>query len=302
MNIPYGPSPFAQGANPEECQYISLLYNVMDTGTYVKDRTGVGCLTKFGTSMRFSLRDNTLPLFTTKKVFFKGVVEELRWFLRGETSSKSLNERGVKIWDGNATREFLDMNGFKDRDEGDLGPIYGFQWRHFGAPYLRSDVDYTGMGVDQIAKLIENIRTNPNSRRHILTAWNPTDIGNMALPPCHILAQFHVCHGELSCLLYQRSADLGLGVPFNVASYSLLTHLIAKFTGLKAGEFIHVMGNTHIYMNHIMSLQEQMSRIPKAFPKLYIRRSARSIDEWQMSDLELEGYSPHPPIPMALAI
>lgn len=213
--------------------------------------------------MRFSLRDGVLPLLTTKRVFWRAVAEELLWFITGSTNVKDLQEKNVHIWDGNSTREFLDKNGLVDREEGDLGPIYGFQWRHFGADYKTCHDDYTGQGVDQLNEVIERIRNNPTDRRIIMSAWNVVDLPKMALPPCHCFVQFYVADGELSCQLYQRSADMGLGVPFNIASYSLLTYMIAQVTGLKPGDFIHTIGDAHVYLNHIEPLQEQASQIKK---------------------------------------
>ena len=211
----------------EEYQYIDLVKDIIKRGNRKDDRTGVGTLSTFGNIMRFDL-SQTFPLITTKRVFWKGVVEELLWFLRGSTDGRLLSEKGVKIWDGNGSREFLDNMGFYDRREGDLGPVYGFQWRNFGAKYKDCDTDYSGKGVDQIQQVIDQIKSNPDSRRHIVNAWNVSDIPSMALPPCHVLFQFYVNDGKLSCLLYQRSCDIGLGVPFNIASYALLTCLVSK--------------------------------------------------------------------------
>lgn len=208
--------------------------------------------------MRFNLRDGTFPLLTTKKVFWRGIAEELFWFIQGSTDAKLLQAKNVRIWDGNSTREFLDKAGFPEREEGDLGPVYGFQWRHFGAEYHTCHDDYQGQGVDQLKEIIERIKQNPNDRRIIMCAWNPVDIPKMALPPCHCLVQFYVANGELSCQLYQRSADMGLGVPFNIASYALLTHMIAHITGLKTGDFVHTLGDAHVYLNHIEPLTEQV--------------------------------------------
>ena len=224
-NTEYNRNYFVQ--HHEEQQYLDLVRKIIETGALKTDRTGVGTYSLFGTTMRYDL-EHSFPLLTTKKVFWKGVVEELLWFLRGSTDGKLLSEKGVKIWDGNGSREFLDNLGFKDRREGDLGPVYGFQWRHFGAQYVDCDTNYKGQGVDQIQQVIEMIKKNPDSRRLIVNAWNVKDLPLMALPPCHVMFQFYVENGRLSCLLYQRSCDIGLGVPFNIASYALLTCLIAK--------------------------------------------------------------------------
>lgn len=222
------------------------------------DRTGVGTVSIFGAQMRFDLRNDVFPLLTTKRVFWRAVLEELLWFIKGSTNAKDLQDKNIHIWDGNSTREFLDKNGFHDREEGDLGPIYGFQWRHFGAEYKTCHDDYTGQGIDQLNEVINRIRTNPNDRRIIMSAWNVADIPKMALPPCHCFVQFYVADGELSCQLYQRSADMGLGVPFNIASYALLTCMIAHVTGLKPGDFIHTIGDAHVYLNHIEPLKQQV--------------------------------------------
>lgn len=206
---------------------------ILDKGVKVVDRTGVGTYSLFGAQMRYSLRDNVFPLLTTKRVFWRAVVEELLWFIRGSTNAFELSDKNVRIWDANSTREFLDSVGLNDREEGDLGPVYGFQWRHFGAEYKGMRADYTNKGIDQLTHVINTIKTKPNDRRMIMCAWNPVDIPQMALPPCHCLVQFYVADGELSCQLYQRSADMGLGVPFNIASYALLTCMIAHITNLK---------------------------------------------------------------------
>ena len=210
----------------EEYQYLELIKDIITNGTKKEDRTGVGTHSLFGRMMKFDL-SQSFPLLTTKDVFWRGVVEELLWFIRGETDSKTLSAKKVKIWDAHGSREFLDKLGFKEREEGDLGPVYGFQWKHFGANYINNKTDYTNEGVNQLKEIIQQIKKDPNSRRLILSAWNPVDLPKMALPPCHVLAHFYVANNKLSCLLYQRSADVGLGVPFNIASYALLTCIIA---------------------------------------------------------------------------
>eukprot|EP00249_Psilotum_nudum_P025122 c29381_g1_i3 orf=794-1816(+) len=214
----------------EEYQYLNLIRDIIDNGVEKGDRTGTGTFSKFGCQMRFNLRKN-FPLLTTKRVFWRGVVEELLWFISGSTNAKVLQEKDIHIWDGNATREYLDRIGLTDREEGDLGPVYGFQWRHFGAKYTNMHADYTGQGFDQLMDVIKKIRFNPEDRRIILSAWNPADLQLMALPPCHMFAQFFVANGELSCQMYQRSCDMGLGVPFNIASYALLTCILAHVCG-----------------------------------------------------------------------
>uniref|UniRef100_H2YU26 Thymidylate synthase n=1 Tax=Ciona savignyi TaxID=51511 RepID=H2YU26_CIOSA len=284
----------------ENC-YLDLIRQILDSGNLKGDRTGTGTKSIFGCQMRFNLR-TSFPLLTTKRVFWRGVAEELLWFIRGSTNAKELADKKVHIWDKNGSRKFLDGLGLTDRDEFDLGPVYGFQWRHFGAQYKDMHTDYTDQGVDQLRKVIDTIRNNPDDRRIIMCAWNPVDIPLMALPPCHALCQFYVCNGELSCQLYQRSADMGLGVPFNIASYSLLTYMIAHVTGLKPGDFVHTLGDAHVYLNHIEPLEEQLSREPRPFPTLKFAREIHDIDDFTMDDFILEGYKPHRKIEMEMAV
>jgi len=286
----------------DENQYLDLIRTIINTGHRKGDRTGTGTISQFGAQMRFSLRDGVFPLLTTKRVFWRGLAEELLWFIKGSTNAKDLQDKDVKIWDGNSSREFLDKCGFKDREVGDLGPVYGFQWRHCGAPYTNMHDDYSGKGVDQLQQVIDQIKNNPDDRRIIMCSWNVSDIPKMALPPCHCLVQFYVANGELSCQLYQRSADMGLGVPFNIASYALLTYMIAHVTGLKPGEFVHSLGDAHVYSNHVEALEEQLKREPRPFPTLTIKRKVENIDDFTMEDFELEGYKPHPKIQMAMAV
>jgi dihydrofolate reductase/thymidylate synthase len=288
--------------NPEEMQYLQLCRDIMEKGVQRGDRTGTGTLSKFGTQMRFSLRNNVIPLLTTKRTFWRGVAEELLWFISGNTNANVLAAKNIHIWDGNGSREFLDSRGLNHREVGDLGPVYGFQWRHFGAPYIDMHTDYTGQGFDQLADCIAKIKHNPDDRRIILSAWNPCDLDVMALPPCHMFCQFYVANGELSCQMYQRSADMGLGVPFNIASYSLLTHLMAHVCGLKPGEFIHTIGDAHIYLNHVDALKAQLERNPRAFPKIKINPNKTDIDSFVYEDLELVDYFPHKPIKMDMAV
>ncbi|KAJ1725649.1 Thymidylate synthase [Coemansia erecta] len=295
-------------SNDEEKQYLRLVREILSSGETRGDRTGTGTLALFAPpQLRFSLAESSFPLLTTKRVFWRGVVEELLWFIRGQTDATLLAARGVHIWDGNGSREFLDARGLRERREGDLGPVYGFQWRHFGAAYEGADMDYAGRGVDQLAEVIRKIREDPTDRRIIMSAWNPADMHLMALPPCHMFAQFFVSHpgtpqATLSCQMYQRSCDIGLGVPFNIASYALLTCLIAKFTGLLPGSFVHCMGDTHIYANHVDALRVQVEREPRAFPKLHIRRVPDRIEDFTIEDLELVGYNPHGKIHMDMAV
>lgn len=271
-----------------------------------------------------------LPLLTTKRVFTRAVIEELLWFIRGETTSTTLGAKGVKIWDGNGSRAFLDQMGFSDREDGDLGPVYGFQWRHFGAEYKTPHADYTGQGVDQLAEVVRKLRDTPFDRRILLSAWNPHDLPQMVLPPCHMFAQFYVSYpgarhgalpaaaaaaaataqpsttakGHLHCQLYQRSCDMGLGVPFNIASYALLTHMLARVCDLVPGSLTHVMGDAHVYADHVDALQIQLQRVPRAFPTLSILNHppGGSIDGWQLEDFEVEGYNPHKAIAMKMSV
>lgn len=283
----------------EENQYLNLVQKVIEEGEERNDRTGVGTISLFAPpQLRFRL-DKHFPLLTTKRVFFRGVAEELFWFLGGNTSAVPLQQKGIKIWDGNASREFLDKRGLFGYEAGELGPVYGYQWRHFGAEYPPKE---NSSGVDQIAKIIHLIKNEPTSRRIILSAWNPKDEDKMALPPCHILCQFYVSSGNrLSCQMYQRSCDLGLGVPFNIASYALLTCLIAHCTDTIPYEFIHCMGDAHVYSNHIWPLKEQITRTPTQFPTLKITSSSKNIDDLSFDDLELKDYFPQKNIKMEMA-
>merc|ERR1712072_1298508 len=286
----------------EEYQYLDLIQEVMEHGVLRGDRTGTGTLSVFGRSMRFSLRDEVLPLLTTKRTFWRGVAEELLWFIKGSTSAKELQDKNVKIWDGNSSREYLDSIGLTDREEGDLGPVYGFQWRHFGAEYSTMHDDYSGKGIDQLQTIIDTLKKNPNDRRMIMSAWNPTALAKMALPPCHLLCQFYVANGELSCQMYQRSADMGLGVPFNIASYALLTRLVARAAGLEVGDLVHVLGDAHVYCNHVDALKEQITREPRPFPKLKMNPEKTEIDSFVFEDFEIIDYKPHKAIKMDMAV
>lgn len=299
----------------EERQYLDLVRDVITRGEVRQDRTGTGTRALFAphSTLKFSLRNNTLPLLTTKRVFFRGVLEELLWFISGKTDANLLAERNVHIWDGNGSAEFLKKRGLGHRREGDLGPVYGFQWRHFGAQYVDADTDYTGKGVDQLAQVIHQIKTNPTDRRILLSAWNPPDLPLMALPPCHILCQFFVAlptpdeaaagrKPQLSCQMYQRSCDLGLGVPFNIASYALLTHLIAHVTGCEAAEFTLAMGDAHVYLDHVGPLKEQLEREPRAFPTIQLKCEVSSIDDFRPDDIQVVGYQPHGKIDMRMSV
>ncbi|WWC59564.1 thymidylate synthase [Kwoniella dejecticola CBS 10117] len=304
-------------ANPdhEEYQYLDLISRIMAQGQSRPDRTGTGTLALFAPpSFRFSLENSILPLLTTKRVFLRGVIAELLWFVNGSTDSKLLSDQGVGIWDGNGSKEFLTKNGLGHRREGDLGPVYGFQWRHFGAEYTDADGDYRDKGVDQLKEVIWKIKNNPTDRRIILSAWNPKDLPLMALPPCHMFCQFYVTlpspsiaddKPKLSCLMYQRSCDLGLGVPFNIASYALLTHMIAYITDTVPHEFILQMGDSHIYKDHVDPLKIQLEREPRDFPTLRFKRTREEIgdiDGFTVDDFVVEGYKPHGKIEMKMSL
>lgn len=319
----------------QEYQYLDLIRHIIQNGQHRPDRTGTGTVAMFAPpSFRFSLANNTLPLLTTKRVFTRGVIEELLWFVAGHTDGKILSDKGVNIWEGNGSREYLDRIGLTHRRVGDLGPVYGFQWRHFGATYKTCEDDYTGQGVDQLAQVIDKIKNNPTDRRIIMSAWNPagqcsleehrsvtralmlpllpsSDLSQMALPPCHMFCQFFVTLPEtpgakpkLSCLMYQRSCDLGLGVPFNIASYSLLTHMIALVTDTEPHEFILQMGDAHVYKDHVEPLMTQLEREPRDFPKLNIKRTKEEIggiDGFRTEDFEVVGYKPMGKIEMKMS-
>ncbi|XP_024979515.1 bifunctional dihydrofolate reductase-thymidylate synthase 1-like [Cynara cardunculus var. scolymus] len=285
----------------EEYLYLRLVEDIISDGAIKDDRTRTGTLSKFGCQMRFNLR-KSFPLLTTKRVFWRGVVEELLWFISGSTNAKVLQEKGIHIWDGNASRDYLDSIGLVDREEGDLGPVYGFQWRHFGARYTNMHADYTGQGFDQLLDVIDKVKNHPDDRWIILSAWNPSDLKQMALPPCHMFTQFYVAHGELSCQMYQRSADMGLGVPFNIASYALLTCMIAHVCDLVPGDFIIVLGDAHVYSTHVRPLQVQLQKMPRPFPILKINSQKKDIDGFVADDFNLIGYDPQHKIEMKMTV
>jgi thymidylate synthase len=340
------PKPSPSAEIHEEYQYLNLIRRILAEGEHRPDRTGTGTLSIFAATIRFSLSKSNpdspsdsdsripiLPLLTTKRVFLRAVTTELLWFVSGCTSSKPLSDAGIHIWDGNGSRQFLDNLGFTDREEGDLGPVYGFQWRHFGAEYQDCYADYTGKGVDQIREIVRKLKHNPFDRRIILSAWNVADLSRMALPPCHMFAQFYVSYpdaprgeaalrsssvdsdtanaakvkakGHLSCTLYQRSCDMGLGVPFNIASYALLTHMLCHACDLIPGELIHTMGDAHVYLDHVDALKEQLLREPREFPEFAVKRDDRGsgeMDGWKLEELEVKGYKPHGGIKMKMSV
>jgi thymidylate synthase len=290
--------------NTEEQQYLNLVKEIIENGYDEIGRNGKTRV-KFGHTMRFSLRGGTIPILTTKKVAFRPCFEELFWFISGSTDNRLLQEKNVSIWNGNSTREFLDSRGLYDRQVGDLGPVYGFQWRHFNATYIDRNLDYEGDGVDQLQNIIDDLKNEDTrgSRRHILTAWNPCQLDEMALPPCHMICQFNVRENKyLSCALFQRSGDVGLGVPFNIASYSLFTHILAKHCGLIADEFVHFLGNCHIYEEHIEPLKVQIQREPMEFPKIEIKRVCENIEDYNIDDIEWKTkYVSHETIKMKMS-
>jgi thymidylate synthase len=287
----------------DEQQYLNLLRSILKTDVLYGNRTGVRTKKLIGQTMRFDLNNDILPLLTTKKMGWKTIMKELLWFISGSTNELVLQKQKVNIWTENGSRENLDELGFKHRQEGDLGPVYGFQWRHFGAKYVDCNTDYTGQGVDQLKNVINTIKTNPFDRRLIITAHNPTDTKEMVLPPCHMFMQFIVTEDSiLNTIMYQRSCDMGLGIPFNIASYAMFTHMIAHVCNLKSGEFIHMMGDVHIYENHFEPLQEQITRTPYKFPKFVIKRKVVDIDDFKLEDFDVVEYESHPAIKMEMAL
>jgi thymidylate synthase len=261
--------------------YLDLMQRILDEGVEKGDRTGTGTRSVFGHQMRFSLVDG-FPLVTTKKIHLKSVIGELLWFISGDTNVRWLRENGISIWD-----EWAD-------DDGELGPVYGHQWRSWPAP--------NGDTVDQLARVIDSLQADPDSRRHIVSAWNVADLDDMALAPCHAFFQFYVADGRLSCQLYQRSADVFLGVPFNIASYALLTHMVAQVTNLEVGDFVHTLGDAHLYLNHLDQAREQLTREPRALPELWLDPAVTSIDDFTIDSVKVSGYDPHPLIKAPIAI
>tara|TARA_Y100000389_G_C17450866_1_gene514699 strand:- start:458 stop:1345 length:888 start_codon:yes stop_codon:yes gene_type:complete len=285
--------------NHQEYQYINLISRIVKQGKTVNTRNGkTRCI--IGANMNFDLDNSTMPILTTKKVAWRTCLKELFWFINGNTSNTLLKDQNVKIWNDNASREFLDSRGLYHLKEDDLGPVYGHQWRYFNATYTDSEADYSGKGADQLQYIIDSLNSPDTrySRRLIMSAWNPIQINEMALPPCHVLTQFNVLEDELHCSMYQRSGDVGLGVPFNIASYSFLTHIIGKMTGLKPTKFHYHIGNAHIYEEHISALNKQILRRPYNFPTIEIANKYTDIEDYTMKDIKIKNYKYHEKISM----
>ena len=286
----------------QEHEYLSLLKRIMLHGKSKSNRTGIKVLSKFGERLNFNLRGGVFPLLTTKKMFTRGIIEELLWFLRGQTDASILQEKNVHIWDGNSTREYLDSVGLKHLNEGDIGPGYGFQWKHFGADYYNCKTEYAGEGIDQVEYIRDLLQNDKDSRRIILSAWNPTNLREMALPPCHVLYQFYTQGRELSLNVYLRSNDLFLGCPFNIASSALLLYMMASICDYDVAELNLFIGDAHIYSNHIRQVREQLSRTPMSFPTLEILRIPKSISEFEVSDFKFKDYNSYSAIPAKMAV
>jgi thymidylate synthase len=290
-------------SNNEEQQYLDLIKDIINNGSIEESRNGK-TYTKFGNIMKFSLKNGKIPILTTKQLAWRVCFEELFWFIKGSTNNTELKEKKVNIWNDNSSREFLDSRGLYNLEENDLGPVYGHQWRHFNAEYFDCNTNYKGEGIDQLQYIIDQLK-NPetrSSRRLVMSAWNPCQINQMALPPCHMICQFHVRDGKyLSCALFQRSGDVGLGIPFNIASYSLLTHILAKHCGLEADEFVHFLGNCHIYEDHVMPLKIQIERNPFHFPTIEICNRHANIDDYNISDIKwINPYLSHSSLKMKM--
>jgi thymidylate synthase len=302
-------------SNKEEQQYLDIVKETIEDGKVISNRTGIDCHVIWVRPMRFDL-SRSFPLLTTKRVFWRGVAEELIWFINGDTNAKHLSEKGIKIWNDNSSEKNLKAiakrayddgetelgNYFNSLKEGDCGPVYGFNWRHFGAKYINCDTDYTGQGFDQIEDIIHRLKTKPMSRDIMLTSYDPINAKKCVLYPCHVIVHFMVDpQNRLHSHMFQRSCDMGLGVPFNIASYALLTCMIAHVCGFGLGEFVHTLGNTHVYSNHVEALQEQMKRETFPFPTLKIKRKVTSMNDWRFEDFELEDYKCHGSIKMDMA-
>jgi thymidylate synthase len=289
--------------NTEEHQYLNQIKKIIETGYISNDRTKTGTKSLFGSQMRFNLEDYSFPLLTTKKMYIKGIIEELLWFLKGDTNSKNLECKGVSIWKGNSSRETLDNLGFTTRGEGDCGPIYGHNFRHYGAEYKDCNTNYKGCGYDQVKTVLRLLKEDPTSRRIIINLWDPLSLNQTVLPACHVLYQFKVIGNKLSCSLYQRSGDMGLGVPFNIASASLLTIIFAKLSGLEPYELIHSIGDCHIYLDHEEGLKRQISRTPFIFPSLkVVDRKQCKVEDFNVDDFVINNYEYHDKIKLNMAI
>jgi len=291
-----------QSTNKEEQQYYDLINDILTNGSLDEGRNGT-VLSLFGKTMKFSLENNTIPILTSKKVAWKTCLKELLWFVKGQTDNKILQDQNVRIWNDNASREFLDSRNLHNLQTNDLGPVYGHQWRHFNAEYKDCHSDYSGKGIDQLQYIIDNLKNEKTrySRRLVMSAWNPCQLDEMALPPCHVLVQFNVSHGnKLSCALYQRSGDMGLGVPFNITSYCILTHMIARHCNLEPYEFIHNLGNAHIYKDHIEPLLKQIIRPTYSFPKINIKSIHSNINDYTLDDFEILDYQFNAPVQMKM--
>ena len=299
--LPISPTPFI--AQPhEEYQYLNLIHDILQQNQKHVSRNGT-TLSVFGAAMVFSIEQGVIPILTTKQMAWKTCLKELLWFIQGKTDNRLLQSAGVHIWDDNGSRDFLDSRGLSHHAEGDLGPVYGHQWRHFNAKYDNHETDYTGQGIDQLAEIIRCLKhpTERFSRRLIMSAWNPCQLDEMALPPCHVLCQFNVDkNNRLSCALYQRSGDVGLGVPFNIASYSFLTHILAKHCGLVPHEFVYYLVNAHIYDDHIEALKPQLLRRPLSFPRVEISVLRENINDYTINDFKLLNYQSYDAIPMKM--
>tara|TARA_B000000475_G_scaffold264568_1_gene252225 strand:+ start:2554 stop:3438 length:885 start_codon:yes stop_codon:yes gene_type:complete len=291
-----------------ELGYLNLVRQIIKSGIKEVGRNGT-TYTNVGAMLKFSLKDNKIPLLTTKKLAWRVCLKELLWFMNGDTNNKLLKDQNVKIWNGNGTREFLDSRGLQNLREDDLGPVYGHQWRYWNAPYNKEKGclgNYNGKGIDQLQNIIDEItkskETGESSRRMIMSAWNPEQLDEMALPPCHVLSQYHLVDNKLSCSLYQRSGDVGLGVPFNIASYSFLTHLLARHCDVETGEFVHFIGNAHIYDDHVEPLKIQLKNDPYEFPDLVINEKRDNIDDYKVEDFEVNNYRFHNVIKMNMRV
>ena len=291
-----------------ELGYLNLVRQIIKSGIKEVGRNGT-TYTNVGAMLKFSLKDNKIPLLTTKKLAWRVCLKELLWFMNGDTNNKLLKDQNVKIWNGNGTREFLDSRGLQNLREDDLGPVYGHQWRYWNAPYNKEKGclgNYNGKGIDQLQNIIDEIikskETGESCRRMIMSAWNPEQLDEMALPPCHVLSQYHLIDNKLSCSLYQRSGDVGLGVPFNIASYSFLTHLLARHCDVETGEFVHFIGNAHIYDDHVEPLKIQLKNDPYEFPDLVINEKRDNIDDYKVEDFEVNNYRFHNVIKMNMRV